>query len=70
MYVHSCIAYYTHIPVHVCQYLYVALDLVFAEGLLSQWNAEFITIPLLDGGCEKSVNSENKVFKFVSKLTT
>jgi ankyrin repeat protein len=37
-----------------------ALDLVFAEGIQSPSTTELISFPLLDGGCEKSVNSENK----------
>ena len=45
----------------ICFIKYIALDLVFTDGIQSQCGAEFITIPLLDGGCETSVNSENKV---------
>ena len=49
-------------------HLFTALDLVFAEGIQSPWTTEFISFPLLDGGCEKSVKSENKVCAFYSCL--
>lgn len=60
---------YTFMHVILLNAFYIiALDLVFAEGIQSQADAEFITIPLLDGGCEMSVNSENKVHVHVRIL--